>query len=124
MQPANRWIPWVLLCILGLVVAIRVFAQSAPVQQTPSRATGRYTIFYRSTDYSQVLLLDTTSGAVWELTTSKYKSIAAGHENEQVPFRTFQRLGVEGIYQSIPDKILTQQLNQQYLDQVKEPEHP
>jgi hypothetical protein len=123
MQSIKRWTPWLLLCLLALV-AIRAVAQSGPAQQPAARTIGRYAIYYRSADYSQVLLVDTTTGSVWELATTKYQSIATGHEGETVPFRTFQRIGVEGIYQSIPDKILNQQLNQQYLDKLKDPDHP
>ena len=124
MQSVKRWGPWVLVCVFTFVAA-RAIAQSNIAQQ-PSRTVvvGRYAIYCRSADCGQVLLLDTNTGAVWELNTRKFKSIAEGHQGEDITFRTFERIGVEGIYESIPDKILKQELNQQYLDQPKEPEHP
>jgi|SRR5215831_2310733 len=126
MQAVKRWTPWILCCLLGLV-AVRAVAQSSssPAQAPRTSGAGRYAVYYRSADYSQILLLDTSTGAIWELTTSKYKSIAEGHQGEEVAFHTFERLGVEGLYQSIADKILNQQLNQQFLNQLKEePSHP
>jgi hypothetical protein len=104
MQNVKQWIPWALLCVLTISVSL-TFGQSALSQQPASRPPGRYIIYFHPTNFNQALLLDTSTGSVWELATDTYKSPGPDSQIRDIPFRTFQRLGVEGIFQSALDKV-------------------
>jgi hypothetical protein len=59
--------------------------------------TGRYVLTYHSTNYNQALLLDTKTGAVWEL----------GQVNDtvaQLGYRSFSRISVDGLYTSLDEQ--------------------
>ena len=95
-------------CALLFVLATSVsltLGQTARSQQPASRPAGRYIIYYHPTNFNQALLLDTSTGAVWELATDSYKSTGPDSQVKDIQFRTFQRLGVEGIYQSALDQV-------------------
>jgi hypothetical protein len=104
MQNFKQWVPWALLFVLAISVSL-TFGQSALSQQPASRPAGRYVIYYHPTNFNQALLLDTSTGSVWQLTSDSYKSIGPDSQVEDIQFHTFQRLGVEGIYQSALDKV-------------------
>jgi hypothetical protein len=104
MQNLKPWVPWALLFLLAMSVTLTL-GQTARSQQPASRPAGRYIIYYHPTNFNQALLLDTSTGAVWELATDSYKSTGQDSQIKEIPFRTFQRLGVEGIYQSALDKV-------------------
>jgi hypothetical protein len=104
MQNFKQWVPWALLFVLAMSISL-TFGQSALSQQPASRPAGRYVIYYHPTNFNQALLLDTSTGSVWQLTSDSYKSIGPDSQVEDIQFHTFQRLGVEGIYQSALDKV-------------------
>jgi hypothetical protein len=104
MRNLKQWVPWALLFTLAICVSL-TFGQSALSQQPASRSAGRYVIYYHPTNFNQALLLDTSTGAVWQLATDSYKSTGPDSQGTEIQFRTFQRLGVEGIYQSALDKV-------------------
>jgi hypothetical protein len=100
----KQWVPWALLIVLAMSVSLAL-GQTARSQQPASRPAGRYIIYYHPTNFNQALLLDTSTGSVWELASDSYKSRGADSQVTEIQFRTFQRLGVEGIYQSALDKV-------------------
>lgn len=100
----KQWMPWALLFVLAMSVSLTL-GQTAGSQQPASRPAGRYIIYYHPTNFNQALLLDTSTGSVWELATDSYKSTGPDSQVKEIQFRTFQRLGVEGIYQSALDKV-------------------
>ena len=104
MRNFKQWVPWVLLFALAMSVSLTL-GQTARSQQPASRPAGRYIIYYHPTNFNQALLLDTSTGSVWELASDSYKSRGSDSQITEIRFRTFQRLGVEGIYQSAPDKV-------------------
>jgi hypothetical protein len=104
MRNFKQWVPWALLFVLAISVSL-TFGQSALSQQPASRSAGRYVIYYHPTNFNQAFLLDTSTGSVWELASDSYKSIGPDSQVKDIQFRTFQRLGVEGIYQSALDKV-------------------
>jgi len=104
MRNFKQWVPWALLPILAMSVSLTL-GQTARSQQPASRPTGRYIIYYHPTNFNRALLLDTSTGSVWELASDSYKSRGADSQVTEIQFHTFQRLGVEGIYQSALDKV-------------------
>jgi hypothetical protein len=104
MRNFKQWVPWALAFILAIFVS-RTFGQSALSQQPASHPAGRYVIYYHPTNFNQALLLDTGTGSVWQLATDSYKSRGPDSQITEIQFRTFQRIGVEGIYQSALDKV-------------------
>jgi hypothetical protein len=104
MRNFKQWVPWALLFVVAISVSL-TFGQAALSQQPASRPAGRYIIYYHPTNFNQALLLDTSTGSVWELASDSYKSRGADSQITEIRFRTFQRLGVEGIYQSALDKV-------------------
>jgi hypothetical protein len=104
MQNLKQWVPWALLFVLAMSVSLTL-GQTARSQQPASRPVGRYIIYYHPTNFNQALLLDTSTGSVWELASDRYKSRGTDSQVTEIQFRTFQRLGVEGIYQSALDKV-------------------
>jgi hypothetical protein len=100
----KQWVPWALLFVLAISVSL-TFGQAALSQQPASRPAGRYIIYYHPTNFNQALLLDTSTGSVWELASDSYKARGSDSQITEIQFRTFQRLGVEGIYQSALDKV-------------------
>jgi hypothetical protein len=104
MRNFKQWVPWALLFVLAISVSL-TFGQAALSQQPASRPAGRYIIYYHPTNFNQALLLDTSTGSVWELASDSYKSRGSDSQITEIRFRTFQRLGVEGIYQSALDKV-------------------
>jgi hypothetical protein len=103
MRNFKQWVPWALLFVLAMFVSI-TFGQTARSQQ-PTSPAGRYIIYYHPINFNQALLLDTSTGSVWELASDSYKSRGSDSQMTEIRFRTFQRLGVEGIYQSALDKV-------------------
>ena len=104
MRNFKQWVPWALLFVLAMSVSLTL-GQTARSQQPASRPLGRYIIYFHPTNFNQALLLDTSTGSVWELASDSYKSRGADSQVTEIQFRTFQRLGVEGIYQSALDKV-------------------
>jgi hypothetical protein len=104
MRNFKQWVPWALLFLLAISVSL-TFGQSALSQQAASHPAGRYVIYYHPTNFNQALLLDTSTGSVWQLATDTYKSRGPDSQVTEIQFRTFQRLGVEGIYQSALEKV-------------------
>jgi hypothetical protein len=104
MRSFKQWVPWAFIFVLAISVSL-IFGQSALSQQSSSHLAGRYIIYFHPTNSNQALLLDTSTGAVWQLATDTYKSRGPDSQITEIPFRTFQRLGVEGIYQSAFDKV-------------------
>jgi hypothetical protein len=104
MEKLKPWVPWALLVALAISTSLTL-GQTAHSQQPASRPAGRYIIYYHPTNFNQALLLDTSTGSVWELATDSYKSTEPDSHVKEIQFRTFQRLGVEGIYQSALDKV-------------------
>jgi len=104
MRNFRQWIPWALLLVLAIFVSL-TFGQTALSQQPASRPAGRYVLYYHPTNFNQALLLDTSTGSVWELASDSYKSTGTDSQVKEIQFHTFQRLGVEGIYQSALDKV-------------------
>ena len=104
MRNFKQWVPWALLFVLAIPVSL-TFGQAALSQQPASRSAGRYVIYYHPTNFNQALLLDTSTGSVWQLATDSYKSRGVDSQVTEIQFRTFQRVGVEGIYQSALDKV-------------------
>ena len=104
MRNFKQWVPWALLIVLAMSVSLTL-GQSVRSQQPASRPAGRYIIYYHPTNFNQALLLDTATGSVWELASDSYRSRGPDSQVTEIQFRTFQRLGVEGIYQSALDKI-------------------
>jgi hypothetical protein len=104
MQDSKKWVPWAFFLLAAISVSL-IFGPSAISQQPASRPAGRYVIYFHQNNFNQALLLDTSTGSVWELATDSYKSRGPDSRITEVPFRTFQRLGVEGIYQSASDKV-------------------
>jgi hypothetical protein len=116
MRNFKQWVPWALLFVLAISVSL-TFGQSALSQQPASRSAGRYVIYYHPTNFNQALLLDTSTGSVWQLASDSYKSTGPDSQAIDIQFRTFQRLGVEGIYQSALDKV-------QEMERQEELAHP
>ena len=104
MRNFKQWVPWALLLVLAISVSL-TFGQTALSQQPASRPAGRYVLYYHPTNFNHALLLDTSTGSVWELASDSYKSTGPDSQVRDIQFRTFQRLGVEGIYQSALDKV-------------------
>jgi hypothetical protein len=104
MRNFKQWVPWALLFVLAMSVSLTL-GQTARSQQPVSHPAGRYIIYYHPTNFNQALLLDTSTGSVWELASDSYKLRGADSQVTEIQFRTFQRLGVEGIYQSALDKV-------------------
>jgi hypothetical protein len=122
MRNVKLWMPWVLLSVLAISVSL-TFGQSALSQQPAPRPAGRYMIYFHPTNFNQALLLDTSTGSVWELATDTYKSPGPDSQIRDIPFRTFQRLGVEGIYQSALDKVQEME-RQEELERSRKPADP
>ncbi len=104
MRNFKQWVPWALLLGLAMFASLTL-GQTARSQQPASHPAGRYIIYYHPTNFNQALLLDTSTGSVWELASDSYKSPGPDSQMKDIQFRTFQRLGVEGIYQSALDKV-------------------
>jgi hypothetical protein len=122
MLNVKQWMPWALLLLLAIPVSL-IYGQSALSQQPASRPAGRYMIYFHPTNFNQALLLDTSTGSVWELATDSYKSAGPDSQVRDIQFRTFQRLGVEGIYQSALDKVQEME-RQEELARSRKPAEP
>jgi hypothetical protein len=122
MRNFKQWVPWALLFVLAMSVSLTL-GQTARSQQPASRPAGRYIIYYHPTNFNQALLLDTSTGSVWELASDSYKSRGPDSQITEMKFRTFQRLGVEGIYQSALDKVQEME-KQEELSRRQKPDEP
>jgi hypothetical protein len=122
MRNFKQWVPWALLFVLAMSVSLTL-GQTARSQQPASRPAGRYIIYYHPTNFNQALLLDTSTGSVWELASDSYKTRGPDSQITEMKFRTFQRLGVEGIYQSALDKVQEME-KQEELSRRQKPVEP
>jgi hypothetical protein len=122
MRNFKQWVPWALLFVLAMSVSLTL-GQTARSQQPASRPAGRYIIYYHPTNFNQALLLDTSTGSVWELASDSYKTRGPDSQITEMKFRTFQRLGVEGIYQSALDKVQEME-KQEELSRRQKPDEP
>lgn len=111
-KKACQLTPWV--CLLLIVIAFPL-AQNGYGQQPARQSIGRYVIYYHPSNFNQAFLLDTTTGAAWRLVYGSYKSTVEGKE-DKVEYPVFERLGVEGLYESAAEKIAEQQM----LDEIIE----
>jgi hypothetical protein len=68
------------------------FGREEPPKVTP---VGRYALSYHPTNYNQALLLDTKTGAVWELVQDHYTVLG-----RKIDYRKFNRTSVDGLYTS------------------------
>ena len=75
------------------------FGREEPPKVTP---VGRYALSYHPTNYNQALLLDTKTGAVWELVQDNY-ALRTGKVN----YRQFSRISVDGLYTSMDEQLAT-----------------
>jgi hypothetical protein len=121
MRNFKQWVPWALLFILAISVSL-TFGQSALSQQPVPHAAGRNVIYYHPTNFNQALLLDTSTGSVWRLATDSYKSRGPDSQITEIQFRTFQRVGVEGIYQNALEKVEEMERQEELARQQKAPE--
>jgi hypothetical protein len=60
----------------------------------------RYVLYYHPDNYHQALLLDTATGAVWQL---QYEAVVAG-KTDGIP--EFKRVSVEGLHMSSEEQVL------------------
>ena len=121
MRNFKQWLPWALLFVLAMSLSLTL-GKTVRSQQPASRPAGRYIIYYHPTNFNQALLLDTSTGSVWELASDSYKSRGADSQVTEIQFRTFQRLGVEGIYQSALDKVQEMEKQEELARHPKPPE--
>ncbi len=120
MRHLGKWrLWWWLLFACSTAVGLS-FAQSSQNPQTTRGTAGRFVIYYHPTNFNQALLLDTSTGAVWELAVAKYKSAAKGKEGEEVEFRVFQRVGVEGTYKSAAERIQESQFIAEGVERLRQ----
>jgi hypothetical protein len=68
------------------------FGREEPPKVAP---VGRYALSYHPTNYNQALLLDTKTGAVWELVQGNYPVLG-----KKIDYRKFARISVDGLYTS------------------------
>jgi hypothetical protein len=118
MRNFKQWAPWALMFVVAVWVSLTL-GQTARSQQPASRPAGRYIIYYHPTNFNRALLLDTSTGSVWELASDSYKSRGADSQVAEIQFHTFQRLGVEGLYQSALDKVQEMEKQEELARQQK-----
>lgn len=102
--------------IFILLMLMFVFA-SFPLeaQNKTSISTGRYILYYHPTNFNQAFLLDTATGRVWQL---KFGTIETTEGEEQYPI--FERVGVQGKYESSTEKLANRQRTEKFLKQMKD----
>jgi hypothetical protein len=73
------------------------FGREEPPKVAP---VGRYALSYHPTNYNQALLLDTKTGAVWELEQDNYPALG-----KKIDYRKFSRISVDGLYTSSDENL-------------------
>ncbi len=63
-----------------------------------SAPLGRYVLSYHPTNPNYAFLLDSKTGAVWELT---HQTWSGGGKLGNVPYRKFERVSVDGLYTGV-----------------------
>jgi len=76
-------------------------------------SVGRYALSYHPTNYNQALLLDTKTGAVWELVQDNYPVLG-----KKIDYRKFNRISVDGLYTSFDEREATRGS----IDRTQQPE--
>ena len=114
-KKACRLTPWVYFLLL---VTAFPLAQNGYGQQPARQSIGRYVIYYHPANFNQAFLLDTTTGDAWRLVYGSYKSTVEGKEDE-VQYPVFERLGVEGLYESAAERIAEQQMQDEIIEKLQ-----
>jgi hypothetical protein len=76
------------------------FDTQKPPNTKASAPVGRYALSYHPSNYNRAILLDTKSGAVWEL---QYRSYNVGGKKFDYP--QFNRVAVDGLYTSMEEQM-------------------
>lgn len=105
MNLSARHLAWVVCVALALFSAF-AFGQTPTANRQTTAASGRFSISYHSTNFNQAFLLDTANGNVWRLTTISLVARENSTQEEQNPvkYQSFERVSVEGLYQSAAEK--------------------
>ena len=115
----------VVLAVIGTAVAFSLLPQSKAVP-VPSSSVGRYAITH--TYENRAMMLDTTTGAVWEFRFGNYcRSKTSPYDVRQIEIAEqckdsedsfsnlteFQRISVEGLYKTPIQELIDQSFHEQ-----------